>query len=83
MTTYYIQKVRKNDDGDIIVVKTLYNEFTREEVIEKIKSKKHFFVVQDGDSKITVEVIPREGKEYIRTVKDGKETNNLDELQEF
>ncbi len=83
MTKYFIKKVRKNDEGDIEAVKTRSTEFTIQEVIEKIESGQHFFVVEDGTSEIPVEVISREGKKYIRTVKDGKETNNLDELPPF
>ena len=82
MANYFIEKVRKDDDGDIIKVKTVHSEFTTKEVIEKIEAGDNFFVME-GETKINVEVVSREGKKYIRTFKDGKETNNLDNLPTF
>ncbi len=83
MTKYYITHTRKDDEGDIIKVKTTHSEFTTGKVIEIIEGERDSFFVEDGTDEIPVNVIQGENKKYIRTVKDGKETNNLDNLPDF
>ncbi|MHA1874292.1 MAG: DUF3892 domain-containing protein [Candidatus Heimdallarchaeaceae archaeon] len=82
ITKYTIQKVRRDKDGDIIAVKTLYNIFTTEEVVRMIEEG-HKFVVNVSGEEIEVGVVKRESKKYIKTFRDGKKINNLDELPEF
>jgi len=81
MTEYFIQKVRKDDNDNIIKVKTRYNEFSTSEVVQMIESKQHTFFVEEG--RVLVGIYPRNGKKYIRSYKDGYWNNNLDNLPLF
>ena len=83
MTKYFIQKVKKDDNDNIIAVKTKYFEFETKKVIEKIDEGEDKFVVEKDGTEVIVKVMDRQGKKYIKTVKDETETNNLDELPEF
>ncbi len=80
-TKYFIEKVRK-EDGVIIRVKTLSDEFSVGEVVKHIENNIKF-VVKVGNDEIPVRVVLREGKKYIRTFKDEKPTNNLENLPLF
>lgn len=83
MAHYHIRYVRKDKDGDITNVKTIHHQFTLNQVIQKIEVLKDYFWVRDKDKDIPVKVINRQGRKYIRTLKDNRETNNLDSLPEF
>ncbi len=81
---YFIRKVRKDDEGDIIAVKTRSEKvFSTQQVVQMIEGKRDIFVVEIRNTEVYVGVVKGENKKFIRTHKDGKWTNNLDELPEF
>jgi len=81
MTDYFVQKVRKDENGNIIKVKTRFNEFSTLKVVEMLESKQHRFFVEKG--RISIGVYPRGGRKYLRSYKDGYWDNNLDNLPLF
>jgi len=82
MGSYYITHVRKDDWGNITDVKTEHHQFSLSEAIDMIEKGNEFFV-RDALGYISVKVINREGRKYLRTVKDNRETDNLDNLSTF
>jgi len=79
MAEFFIQKVRKDDNKVIIGVRTLKNQFSTLEVVKSINDGNIFFVLNKVDG-MRVAVYK---ERFIRSYKDGKWNNNLDELPEF
>lgn len=78
MTTYYIQRVRKDDNDNIIAVKTTHGEFTTTQVVSMIKAN-HMFFVKDSNG-------PRVGiyrERFIRSYANNEWDDNLDNLPSF
>tara|TARA_Y100000310_G_scaffold79677_1_gene76347 strand:- start:3389 stop:3628 length:240 start_codon:yes stop_codon:yes gene_type:complete len=76
----YITHVRKDEDGNIIAVKTYDLILKTLEVVKRINNKIDSFYVKEGSTEIKVGVYK---EKWIRTYKDNKWTNNLDNLPLF
>lgn len=76
----YITHVRKNDQDNIIAVKTIELVLTTLNVVERINKKIDKFYVKKDSIKVAVGVYK---EKWIRTYADGKWTNNLDNLPQF
>jgi len=78
MGTFYIQRVRHDENDVILAVRTMKNTFETKEVVKMINSGDTFFVLNENGPRVGVYA-----EKFIRSYKDGKWTNNLDELPEF
>ena len=76
----YIIFVRKDEKDNIIAIKTYETILTTLQVVERINKRIDSFYVKDGTTEIQVGVY---NERWIRTYKDGKWTNNLDNLPKF
>jgi hypothetical protein len=72
------------DYKSITAVRTVHNnEFSRESIIRLIEKGTSAFYVDEGEDRVEVVVVTLEsGEKYIRTKKDDKITNNLENLPE-
>lgn len=76
----YITHVRKDENNNIIAVKTYDLVLTTLQVVERINKLIDSFYVKEGVTEIPVGVYK---ERWIRTYKDDKWTNNLDNLPRF
>lgn len=83
MAKRIVLKTLKDESDDITHVLNKYESWsprTVESVISDIESNVHSYVVIQGDDEIPIHVVQGKFKQYIRTNRDEKITNNLDEL---
>ena len=76
----YITHVRKDDNDNIIAVKTYELILTTPQVVERIKKRVDNFYVEVDSAKVSIGVYK---EKWIRTYADNKWTNNLDNLPRF
>ncbi len=76
----FITHVRKDENDNIIAVKTYETSLTTLQVVERINKKVDSFYVKEGNSEISVGIYK---EKWIRTHADGYWTNNLDNLPRF
>ena len=76
----YMTHVRKDENDNIIAVKTYDLTLTTIQVIERINKQVDSFFVKEGITEIPVGVYK---ERWIRTYADGKWANNLDNLPSF
>ena len=80
MTKRYITHVRKDEDDNIIAVKTYDLILTTPQVVERINKRIDSFYVKIGTKEIPVDIYKQK---WIRTHADGYWNNNLDNLPKF
>ncbi|WP_080530229.1 DUF3892 domain-containing protein [Alloalcanivorax xenomutans] len=80
------RRVRKTGKGDRKVITKLCNEgewwspVLKDEAINDIERGRHAYYVMVDGGKVDIHVVNIDGKKHLRTDRDGKGKNNLEEL---